>query len=400
ATGGAVTGNYDSTTDKITFASASPIVLGSASDTSNFLAAARLYNNGTGTISSGFALGVIRPGSSLATANLATAVTDGGAGAGQFKVNGVSLSFNASTDTLSSVLARINNSAAGVSASYDGVNDRIVLTNRTTGDLGVALEDVTGNFLAATGLTGGTLSRGNNLLYSVDGGAELTGQSNTISAADSGIAGLDVTALGEGTTTVTVSSDTSKIRTAITDFIAQYNKTQTLINTQTASTTDAQGKVTAGILAGESDAGQISSKLRSLVNSVASGLTGTLTQLAALGIDSNGNDDTITLKDGAKLDAALAGNLSGVQDLFSNATSGLAVKLSTYLEATAGDSGSLVSKQGNLTRQSAAIDTQAADLERLVLRRRQQMIDSFVAMESAQARISQQLQFLQQRFGN
>ena len=58
-----------------------------------------------------------------------------------------------------------------------------------------------------------------------------------------------------------------------------------------------------------------------------------------------------------------------------------------------------MSKQGNLTRQSAAIDTQVVDLERFVLQRRQAMIDSFVSMESAQAKISQQLQFLNQRFG-
>ncbi len=184
ATGGAVTGTYDSVTDKMTLSGASPIVLGSASDTSNFLTAAKLYNNGTGTISSGFALGVIKPSSTLATANFTTAVSDGGSGAGQFKVNGVAISFNAGTDTVSNVLARINSSAAGVTATYDGVNDRFVLTNKTTGDLGVALEDVTGNFLAATGLSGGALARGKNLLYTVDGGAELTHQSNTLTEAD------------------------------------------------------------------------------------------------------------------------------------------------------------------------------------------------------------------------
>ena len=399
ATSGAVAGGYDSASDKITLTSAAPIVLGSASDTSNFLTAAKLHNNGTNSIASAISLGVIRPGSTLATANFATAVSDGGSGAGQFKVNGVSISFNATTDTVSSVLSRINNSAAGVSATYDNVNDRLVLTNKTTGDLGVALQDVTGNFLAATGLSGGTLTRGKNLLYTVDGGAQLTNQSNAITEADSGLAGITVQALAAGSTTVTVSSDTAKVRTAITDVIAEYNKTQTLINTQTASTTDAKGKVTAGILAGESDANTISSKLRSGVISVISGLSGSIAQLAALGIDSNGNDDTISLKDSAKLDAALADNLAGVQDLFSNSTSGLAVKLSAYLDATAGESGFLVSKQGNLTRQSAALDTHVVDLERLVLRRRQQMIDSFVAMEKAQAGISQQLQFLKQRFG-
>ena len=46
----------------------------------------------------------------------------------------------------------INDSAAGVSASYDPINNRFVLANNTTGDVGISMQDVTGNFLAATGL--------------------------------------------------------------------------------------------------------------------------------------------------------------------------------------------------------------------------------------------------------
>ena len=37
-------------------------------------------------------------------------------------------------------------------AAYDGVNDRFLLTNNTTGDIGISLEDVRGNFLQATKL--------------------------------------------------------------------------------------------------------------------------------------------------------------------------------------------------------------------------------------------------------
>src|SRR6185503_19385116 len=57
ATGGNVTASYDSTTDSITLSSAGQIVLGSATDTSNFLRVAKLYNNGTGTITSSGSLG-------------------------------------------------------------------------------------------------------------------------------------------------------------------------------------------------------------------------------------------------------------------------------------------------------------------------------------------------------
>ena len=43
-------------------------------------------------------------------------------------------------------------SAAGVNASYDSLNNRFVLANKTTGNLAITMQDNTGNFLGATGL--------------------------------------------------------------------------------------------------------------------------------------------------------------------------------------------------------------------------------------------------------
>lgn len=397
ATGSTVTGSYDATTDRITLSSAGPIVLGSATDSSNFLQVARLNNNGTGTVSSTSQLGVVKQSAALSAANFTTAIADGGSGTGEFKINGVSITF-ATTDTVAEVLKRINDSA-GVTASYDSVNDRFVLANKTTGDLGIALEDVSGNFLAATGLAGGTLSRGQNLLYTVDGGGQLISQSNTITEASSSIPGLQIDAKAVGTTTITVGSDTSAIKTAITDFIEQYNKVQSVIDTQTASTISADGKVTASVLANEGDADEIATKLRRMVTGEVAGLTAVLNQLEDLGIVSNGTDNKIALDNETKLNNALANNLTGVRNLFTDATNGLSVKLTAYLEKTIGDDGSLITRQSNLTKQSAAIDVQVADLERIVQANRQRMLESFIAMETAQAQINQQLQFLQQRFG-
>jgi len=307
----------------------------------------------------------------------------------------VTINYNASTDTVLDVLQRINNSAAGVTAIYDLINDRFKLTNNTTGDVGMALQDVTGNFLAASGLSTGALSRGKNLLYTIDGGPQLTSRSNTITSDSSNLAGLTVTALKEGgSSTVQVSSDSDKIKTAITNFVDEYNKSQSLIDSLTASSTDAKGKVTTSILTGESDPDELASKLRSLVNTVTSGLSGTIKGLADLGINSNGNDNTLALTDSTKLDSALATNLKAVQDLFTNSTSGLAVNLSSYLDQTAGDSGLLVTKQSNITKRVSDIDTQISAQEVLVQANADRLTAEFVAMEQAQSKASQQLAFL------
>jgi flagellar capping protein FliD len=54
---------------------------------------------------------------------------------------------------------------------------------------------------------------------------------------------LQVTALADtGTTTINVTSDTAAVKTAINDFITEYNKVQSIIDTQTASTTDCEGQ--------------------------------------------------------------------------------------------------------------------------------------------------------------
>ncbi len=399
ATSASVTASYDPTTDKISLSSTSEIVLGSATDTSNFLQAIKLSNNGTGTVTSSTALGSARTAVAMSSANLATAISDGGAGAGSFKVNGVTINF-ASTDSISAVLKRISDSDAGVSASYDAVNDRFLITNKVTGDLGIALEDVTGNFLAATGLTGGTLARGQDLLYTLDGGGQLSSHSNTITGDSSGVAGLSVEVLDEGDFTVTVSTDTEKIKKSLTDFIDDYNRVQGLIETNTASSTDAKGKVSAGTLAGEGDAFNIASDLRRIVAASSQFLTGTLKRLESIGIESNGDNNNLSLKDSVKLDEALAGSLTEVESLFLNKTDGLAVQLDKYLESLVGEGGKLEKKDDTLERQVADLDRQLTDQENQVQDNRQRLIDQFVAMEQAQLRINQQLQFLQQRFAS
>ena len=165
----------------------------------------------------------------MSSANFATTISDGGSGNGEFLINGVQIDFNASTDSVNDVLQRINDSAAGVTATYDAVNNRFDLTNKTTGDVGISLQDVTGNFLTATGLSAGTLQRGNNLLYSINGGGTLTSQSNTIDGSSSGLTGLSITALAKGSTTVSVSSDTATISDAINSFVTDYNAVPSFI---------------------------------------------------------------------------------------------------------------------------------------------------------------------------
>jgi flagellar hook-associated protein 2 len=402
ATNGNVTASYDATTDEITLASGdnSEIILGSAADTSNFLQVAQLYNNGTGSVTSASALGTVQLGGSMSAADLATAITDGGSGAGQFTINGVAINYNASSDSIQNVLDRINNSAAGVTAAYDPVNDRFTLTNKTTGDTGISMQDVTGNFLAATGLSGGTLQHGQNLLYTLNGGSQqLVSQSNTITPASSGIKGISVTAAQTGAVTVTASSDTSKISTAIQQFVTDYNAVQNAIASQQIVTTSSANKVTPGVLTGDQTANGIASSLRSLVTASVPGLSGALNMLSNFGIQTNGQDNTLAVDTDA-LNSALSGNLNNVQTLFADSTSGLGTLINNYLNATIGDDGTLTNHQASLTQQSSDITTQISNLENKITADTQLWTAEFQAMEQAQSQANQQLTYLSQQITN
>ena len=394
-----VAASYSAATDEITLSSGSPIVLGNANDTSNFLQVAQLYNNGGNSIASASALGGVNLGKVLSSSNLATPVSDGGSGNGQFLVNGVAIDFNASTDTINSVLQKINDSAAGVTATYDASSKQFQMTNSTTGDVGITLQDVTGNFLAATGLSGGALQRGTNLQYSVNGGGTLTSQSNTIDSTTSGITGLSVTAMGVGSTGISVQSDTTTIASAINSFVTDYNAVQNYITSQTTASASSTGAVTAGLLTGDMNVEGIATQLRQLTDATPSGVTGKAQNLNALGIASNGKDNTLALDSGA-LDAALGSNLAAVEKLFTDPTKGLAATLNKYLATTTGSKGVLATQEASFTKQSKDIGTSITALQSRISQNEASLQAEFVAMEQAISRINTQKQYLTDFFNN
>ena len=173
-----------------------------------------------------------------------------------------------------------------------------------------------------------------------------------------------------------------------------------MIDTQTASTTDSTGKVTAGILAAEGDANDIASQLRAKAFSTVSGLSGTINQLSQIGIQTSGYDNSLTLSDSTTLDSILTKSPNQIRDLFSDSKNGLAVNLSAYLTKIAGESGTLAQKQTNLSDQSVNIDSQITDMERIVQMDKDRLTTGFVAMETAKAKTDQQATFLsQQKWG-
>jgi flagellar hook-associated protein 2 len=399
ATGNDVSASYDHTTDKITLTSASnsPITLGAANDTSNLLRVLKLTNNGGDTVTSSNSLGALKTTASLASAGLRTAVTAvDSTGAGTFSVNGVSISYNVNTDSLTSVMKRINASAAGVTASYDSAADRVVLTNNTTGDLGVAVSETAGGLLGALGLSTGTLARGKNAEFSIDGGPTLTATGNTLDEAATGIAGLSVKVDSENTQTINVAADTEGMRTKIKAFVDAFNSVQSYID-EKSKITSSNGKVTASVLSANREVQAWSDQLRSAAFAAVSGVSGTIQRLEHLGIDFNGTTGQLKIGDDAKLTAALRDKPADVEAFFQKSSTGFAAKLTTLLDrmGTSNDD-----QQKRLTATNTRLDRQIEDVQRQLDAQKERLTASFIAMESAQARIQQQSTALTNAFSS
>jgi flagellar hook-associated protein 2 len=270
-------------------------------------------------------------------------------------------------------------------------------------NVGISMQDVpgSGNFLAATGLSGGTLISGKNLTYTLNNSSQtLVSQSNTITQTSSGIQNLSVTALATGSATVTVGSDTSPISTAIQQFITDYNSVQNDISSQQTVTTASDGTVTPGTLTGDQTADDIATNLRSSSFTAGSGLSGAIQTLGDLGIETNGQNNTLTLSDSSTLDSALANNLSSVQSFFSDPTNGMATQLGNYITNITASDGELTNHQASLSQQSGNITTQINNLETKITSDTAQWTSEFQAMEQAQSQVNQELTYLSEQVSN
>jgi flagellar hook-associated protein 2 len=172
-----------------------------------------------------------------------------------------------------------------------------------------------------------------------------------------------------------------------------------LIGTQTAVSVSSDGKVSTAILSDQSEIEDISSRIRQMVTGQIGDASAVIKRLEQLGIASNGNDNTIALSDSSTLDNVLNNNLGSVQNVFTDTQNGIADKLSGYIDSITGDEGLISRQQSNFNKQSSSIDAQIAQMEKLIESTKEQMTESFIQMESAQATINQQLQFLSQKFG-
>ena len=398
ATSGAVTGSYDPTADKVTLTSSSgELLLGATNDTSNFLQVLKLANSGTSSATSSGPLGIVKTSATLASADLRTTPTAvDGSGNGTFSINNVSISYNVNTDTLSSVMDRINQSSAGVTASYDSSLDRMILTNKNTGDTAISLSESSGGLLAALGVTSTGFQHGKNAQFTVNGGATLTSPSNTLDASVHGITGLSVIVNSTGSQTLTVESDTTTMQSAIQDFLDKFNAVQDMIDAKTKVTTTA-GSTSTSVLSDNREIQDWARQLQQMAFNTVSGVTGSVTKLDDLGIDFDGTTGHLIIKDSGKFNAAIANKPADVKAYFNFNGQGQVPQMYGYLTNVMTSD---TTQQDNIRQANSDIDNQITTMQSRIDNERTQLTNSFIAMLDAQSAAQSQNQSLTSTFFN
>ncbi|TAK77597.1 MAG: hypothetical protein EPO16_05170 [Dehalococcoidia bacterium] len=324
---------------------AASVQLGSAADTSNFLQAASLLASPAGlTRISQRGLGGLDVTVDLADARLTTALTQN---TGTFKVNGVEFDYDATVDSISNLISRINSSTAGVTANYDPFADSLTLTNNQTGAIAVGVEDVAGNFLAAMGLTGAAQTVGVNAAYSIDGGPTRYSTANVIEDALTGVS-ITVRDTTAQAVKVDIGVQTQSVVEAVTQFVSAYNDATKVMADLTKY--DPSGKAN-GILFGDGTVRLIQTNLRRPVTAAVPGLASGVRTMSDVGVSFGavgsavGTTDTLQF-DSQKLLAALKTQPEAVVSLFT--------AFSPTASLSAGGTGSIASVSGVPTQATKA----------------------------------------------
>lgn len=262
---------------------------------------------------------------------------------GTFTLNGETITV-AATDTLNDIRGKINAADTGVTASVISASSSafyLVLTADETGTTN-AIDLSGGNTLTDTlGLTDATTMGGGgdfafeqveaqDAILTVDGITGITRSTNQI---DDVITGVTLDLLkAEADTDITfqVKTDLNAVKTALVDFVTNYNELRGfIVDQRTASDRNEDGTVSDsefGPLFNDTTMRQILTKLGDFTATEMSGNTDGFRSLGQIGITTN--EDYELEIDETILDSKLLSNVSAIERLFTIQTSSSDARLS------------------------------------------------------------------------
>ena len=397
-----------SDTTKATISATSSASLGSYQLAVTNLASAQTLASGT------FSATTDTLGTGTLTIAIGTPSYSGSTYSSFSQTSSVDITIDSSNNTLAGVRDAINNADAGVNASIlkNGDNYQLLLVSEETGlsksmSISVSGDSVGGDTdndglsKLAFNSSGSQLTQyaaGANANFSINGLA-VSSASNTVTDVIDGVT-LNLLSATSSAITIDVKTDTDTIVADVQAFVDKYNAYATLFKDLTKYDA-ATGS--AGVLQGDSTARSVMSQIRSELGKSVTGLSGSYTSLADIGISID-KSGVMTFTQ-STFKAAFAAAPSEVTGVFASTTvsgtavEGVAEKLETLMESF------LVSTTGIFDSRINSLSTQLTDIadDRADLARRMQSLEDryfaqLNAMDSLLAEIETTGDFLTQQF--
>lgn len=338
------------------------------------------------------------------------------------------------SDSLSTVISRVNSSKSGVTMFYDSYTDRVTITRNETGDFNTDGDEITtdGSFLNdVLKFNGVSETGGTNAKFTVNG-LETERTSNTFSMNN-----VSFTLKKESTTPVTIniSSDTDALYNNIKSFVDKYNEIvekiesklneakyknyEPLTDDEREELSDTQQEkweklAKSGLLKNDSILSGLITKMRtSLYTSVSqSNLDPTMKSLSAIGITTTSDYTTSKIEiNETKLKEAIAKDPDSVELLFNGSGTttgekGIAQRLYDNVNSAISQ---IISTAGSSTSVSSSytIGKEIDDLEDRIDDWKDRLEDledryysQFEAMEKAIQKSNEQYSYLSQYFSS
>jgi flagellar hook-associated protein 2 len=226
-------------------------------------------------------------------------------------------------------------------------------------------------------------------------GLDVYRTTNTISDA---ITGVTLSLAGQGTTTLTVSKDSASAKSALDTFVKAYNDISKQL--RDATSYNAATKQ-ASVLTGDSGARSLLSALREIIGYSRSSAGSNYSTLSDLGIALQ-RDGSLAFNS-TKFETAMASSATTVGDLLSSTSTtapGIAVRMTTTLDAILSGTGILASRTEGINRSITDLGRQRETLSRRLVQIEQRYRTQFTALDTLVAGMKKTSDYLTQQLAN
>lgn len=204
-------------------------------------------------------------------------------------------------------LIKLDSSTVQLVLSATDTNQTIVVSSASGDDVAqaIGLTDETGAFATV-------LREAQPAIITVDG-ATVTRDTNELTDVIDGVS-LSISSLSDGPTTLTITTDSAAVKTAITDFVDAYNALKQYILDQSAVSSDG-GADEDAVLFADSIMRMLDTTLKTMINAGSDSATDDITMFSDMGITWT-SDGLLEISDETALNDAILSNLDALESFF------------------------------------------------------------------------------------